>query len=54
MERNEDDWTVECSDEEKYEVDPKVKHQWLVYCFDWVFSLWFLNEIYDQFYFATM
>lgn len=28
MERNEEDWSIECSDDEKYEMDGKVSKRW--------------------------
>lgn len=34
MERNEEDWAVECSDDEKYEVDPKVNQKELIDCLE--------------------
>ena len=32
MENNSEDWVVECSDDEKYEVDPKVISENINFC----------------------
>lgn len=39
MERNEEDWSVECSDDEKYEVDAKVRYLLNAHLVNYTFTI---------------